>query len=185
MNASAGTVFDTPVAAGPALLVVKVVESKPQSVQPLEEVRSVLVDFLTMKKSSDLALEAARKARAAFKDGKPAEGMEVKTSAPFGRDGSLEDLLAEQALGKAAFAAASDGKWLEEAFRVQDGAVLIRVASVVAPTEEEWKQAEGEVNAQMMNDRMAMLYQTYIEQLAAKAEIKTYNSPLLGKLTQQ
>jgi hypothetical protein len=29
---------------------------------------------------------------------------------------------------------------------------------------------------------MAMLYQTYIEQLAAKAEIKTYNSPLLSKL---
>ena len=185
MNASAGTVFDTPVAAGPALLVVKVLESKPQSVQPLEEVRSILVDFLTMKKSSDLALEEARKVRASFKDGMPAEGMEVKISEPFGRDGNLEDLLAEQALGKAAFAAAPGSKWMEEAFRVQDGAVLARLATVQAPSEEEWKMAEADVNAQMMNDRMAMLYQTYIEQLAAKADIKTYNSPLLGKLHQQ
>ena len=185
MAASAGTVFDTPVAAGPALLVVKVLESKPQGVQPLEEVRTLLVDFLTMKKASDLALEAARKARASFKDGMPGEGMEVKTSEPFGRDGNLEDLLAEQSLGKAAFAAVPGGKWMEEAFRVQDGAVLVRLASVQAPSEEEWKMAEGEVNAQMMNDRMGMLYQTYIEQLAAKAKIKTYNSPLLGKLIQK
>ena len=86
--------------------------------------------------------------------------------------------------GKAAFAAVPGGKWMEEAFRVQDGAVLVRLASVQAPSEEEWKMAEGEVNAQMMNDRMAMLYQTYIEQLAAKAKIKTYNSPLLSKLAQ-
>ena len=185
MAATSGTVFDTPVAAGQALLVVKVLESKPQSVQPLEEVRSILVDFLTMKKSSDLALEEARKARAAFKDGKPAEGMEVKTSEPFGRDGNLEDLLAEQALGKAAFAASPESGWLEEAFRVQDGAVLVRVASVQAPSDEEWKNAEADVTAQMINDRMAMLYQTYIEQLAAEAEIKTYNSPLLSKLTQK
>lgn len=185
MAASAGTVFDTPVAAGPALLVVKVLESKPQGVQPLEEVRTLLVDFLTMKKASDLALEAARKARASFKDGMPGEGMEVKTSEPFGRDGNLEDLLAEQALGKAAFAAVPGGKWMEEAFRVQDGAVLVRLASVQAPTEEEWKTAEGEVTAQMMNDRMGMLYQTYIEQLAEKAEIRTFNSPLLGKLFQK
>jgi peptidyl-prolyl cis-trans isomerase D len=165
--------------------VVKVLESKPQGVQPLEEVRPILVDFLTMKKASDLALEAARKARASFKDGMPGEGMEVKTSEPFGRDGNLEDLLAEQSLGKAAFAAVPGGKWMEEAFRVQDGAVLVRLASVQAPSEEEWKMAEGEVNAQMMNDRMGMLYQTYIEQLAAKAEIKTFNSPLLGKLFQK
>jgi len=74
---------------------------------------------------------------------------------------------------------------MEEAFRVQDGAVLARLATVQAPSEEEWKMAEADVNAQMMNDRMAMLYQTYIEQLAAKADIKTYNSPLLGKLHQQ
>ena len=85
----------------------------------------------------------------------------------------------------AAFAAVPGGKWMEEAFRVQDGAVLARLASVQAPSEEEWKMAEGEVNAQMMNDRMGMLYQTYIEQLAAKAEIKTFNSPLLGKLFQK
>jgi hypothetical protein len=73
---------------------------------------------------------------------------------------------------------------MEEAFRVQDGAVLARLATVKTPSDEEWKMAEGDVNAQMMNDRMAMLYQTYIEQLAAQAEIKTYNSPLLSKLAQ-
>ena len=112
--------------------------------------------------------------------------MEVKNSGLFGRDGNMPELVAEPELAKAAFAVpAVDGKWLDEAFRVLDGAVLVRLASVEAPAEEAWKQAEAEVVSQMMSDRAGMLYQTYIEQLADKAEVKMFNSPLLSKLNEQ
>ncbi|MBQ8172864.1 MAG: peptidylprolyl isomerase, partial [Mailhella sp.] len=186
MAVSAGTVIDSPVPSGASLLVVKVLESKPQSVKPLDEVRPLLVEFLSKQKAAELAMDEARKARASFKDDKSAEGMEVKTTAMFGRDGNIADFVADPALARAVFLLPGvDGKWLNEAFRVQDGAVLVRLAGVEAPTEEAWKQAEADVMNQMLNDRAGMMYQTYIEQLGEQAEIKTFNSPLLGKLNQQ
>ena len=104
----------------------------------------------------------------------------------FGRDGNIADFVADPALARAVFLLPGvDGKWLDEAFRVQDGAVLVRLAGVEAPTDEAWKQAEADVMNQMLNDRAGMMYQTYIEQLGEQAEIKTFNSPLLGKLNQQ
>ena len=186
MAVSSGTVIDTPVPAGTSLLVIKVLDSKPQSVKPLDEVRPLLVEFLSKQKATELAMDEARKARAAFADGKPAEGVEVKISAMFGRDGNIADFVADPALARAVFLLPGvDGKWLDEAFRVQDGAVLVRLAGVEAPTDEAWKQAEADVMNQMLNDRAGMMYQTYIEQLGEQAEIKTFNSPLLGKLNQQ
>lgn len=183
---SSGTVIDSPVPSGASLLVVKVLESKPQSVKPLDEVRPLLVEFLSKQKAAELAMDEARKARASFKEDKSAEGMEVKTTAMFGRDGNIADFVADPALARAVFLLPGvDGKWLNEAFRVQDGAVLVRLAGVEAPTEEAWKQAEADVMNQMLNDRASMMYQTYIEQLGEQAEIKTFNSPLLGKLNQQ
>lgn len=186
MGAAAGTVLDTPLASDTAMLVVKVLESKPESVKPLDEVRPLIVEFLTGQKAVELAMDEARKARAAFKDGKPADGAAVKTSEFFGRDGGMADLAADPALARAAFAApAVSETWLNDAFRVQDGAVLARLSAIAAPSEEEWQQAQPDVVARMISDRAGMAYQSYIEQLAEEAEIKMYNSPFLSKLNQQ
>lgn len=180
MSAASGTVLDTPVPSGNSLLVIKVLESRPQSVKPLEEVRPAIVEFLTRQKSVDMAMEEARKVRASFRDGKPDEGMEIKTSEPFGRDGNIPDLIADPALAQAAFAVPeAGGAWLNEPYRVQDGAVLVRVSSIEAPSEEEWKEAEQDMTARMQSDRAAVTYQTYLNQLGSKASVKMYNSPLL------
>ena len=124
----------------------------------------------------------ARKARAAFQNGKPAEGADIKTTEPFGRDGNIVELIADPALAQAAFAvpAVSDA-WLNEPYRVQDGAVLARLSAIEAPSEDEWKQAEPDMMARMMNDRATMIYQIYLTQLSSQAEVKTYNSPLLAR----
>jgi peptidyl-prolyl cis-trans isomerase D len=186
MSASAGTVVDTAIPSGAALLVVKVLESKPQSVKPLEEVRESIAETLTMQKAADMAMEDARKARAAFKDGKPLEGAEVKTSETFGRDGNIAGLEAEPALSQAAFAVpAAGGAWMTEPYRVQEGAVLAGLSSVEAPSDEDWKKSEEDMVARMQNDRAGMAYQTYIAQLGAKASIKMYNSPLLNRKNRQ
>ncbi|MBR3880988.1 MAG: peptidylprolyl isomerase, partial [Mailhella sp.] len=186
MAVAAGTVIDTPVPSGASLLILKVVNSKPESVKPLDEVRPTIIEFLKHNKAADLAMDEARKARAAFKDGKPSADMVVKTSESFGRDGNITDLVADAALAQAAFSAGQvNGTWFEEPYRVQDGAVLAVLSKVESPSDEEWKQAEPEVMARMQNDRAGMIYQTYIEQLAAQAEVKFFNSPLLEKLNKK
>jgi len=186
MTVAAGTVIDTPIPSGASLLILKVVNSKPESVKPLDEVRPTIIEFLKHKKAADLAMDEARKSRAAFKDGKPAADMVVKSSESFGRDGNITDLVADAALAQAAFNAGQvNGVWFDEPYRVQDGAVLAVLSKVESPSEEEWKQAEPEVMARMQSDRAAMIYQTYIEQLAAQAEVKFFNSPLLEKLNKQ
>ena len=182
LASASGTVLDSPVASGNSLLVVKVLESRPQSVKPLEEVRPLIVEFLTRQKAAEMAMEDARKARAAFQNGKPAEGAEIRTTEPFGRDGNIADIIADPALAQAAFAVpeVSDA-WLNEPYRVQDGAVLARLSAVEAPSEEEWKRAEPDMVARMMNDRAGMIYQIYLTQLGSQADVKMYNSPLLAR----
>ena len=182
LSSAPGTVLDSAVPSGNALLVVKVAESKPQSVKPLEEVRPLIVEFLTKQKASEMAMEEARKARAAFQNGKPAEGAEIKTSELFGRDGNIADLIADPALAQAAFEVpeVSDA-WLNEPYRVQDGAVLARLSAIEAPSEDEWKAAEQDMQNRLANDRANMIFQTYLTQLGAQAKVKMYNSPLLAR----
>lgn len=182
LAAASGTVLDSAVPSGNALMVIKVAESRPQSVKPLDEVRPLIVEFLTKQKAAEMAMEDARKARAAFQNGKPAEGAEIKTSELFGRDGNIADLIADPALAQAAFAVpAVNDVWMNEPYRVQDGAVLARLAAIEAPSEEEWKSAEPDMVARLTNDRANMIYQIYLSQLGKQAEVKMYNSPLLAK----
>ncbi len=183
MATPAGTVLDTPLASGAALLVVKVTESKPQAEKPLEEVRATLVSELSKQKAIDKAVEDARTARAAFQNEKPADGAEIKTSEPFGRGGSLEGLGGDASLTTAVFAVpVLEDAWLKDAFRVNDGAVLVRVASIEPPANAEWQEMEAALVANMQAERANMIFQNYIERLASQASIKTYNSPLLRGL---
>lgn len=182
MASAAGTVLDSPVSSGNSLIVLKVLESKPQSVKPLEEVRQTIVDFLTGQKAAEMAMEEARKARAAFQNGKPGEGFDIKTSEPFGRDGNIADLIADPSLAQAAFqVSAVNDVWLSEPYRVQDGAVLSRVSSIESPTEEEWKKVETEMTARLIAERASVAYQIYLTQLGSHATIKMYNSPFLSR----
>ena len=103
-------------------------------------------------------------------------------SEPFGRDGNIADLIADPALAQAAFAVpqVSDA-WLNDPYRVQDGAVLARVSAIEAPSEDEWKAAAQDMQARMTNDRANLVYQVYLTQLGSQAKVKMYNSPLLAK----
>lgn len=181
LAAASGTVLDSAVPSGNSLLVIRVKESRPQSVKPLDEVRPLIVEFLTKQKAAEMAMEDARKARAAFQNGKPAEGAEIKTSELFGRDGNIADLIADPALAQAAFAVpeVSDA-WLNEPYRVQDGAVLARLSAIEAPSEDEWKAAQQDMQNRLESDRAHMIYQIYLTQLGSQAKVKMYNSPLLA-----
>lgn len=181
LAAASGTVLDSAVPSGNSLLVIRVKESRPQSVKPLDEVRPLIVEFLTKQKAAEMAMEDARKARAAFQNGKPAAGAEIKTSELFGRDGNIADLIADPALAQTAFVVpeVSDA-WLNEPYRVQDGAVLARLSAIEAPSEDEWKAAQQDMQNRLESDRAHMIYQIYLTQLGSQAKVKMYNSPLLA-----
>ncbi|MBR4423763.1 MAG: SurA N-terminal domain-containing protein [Mailhella sp.] len=183
MLASAGTVLDSAVPAGASLLVVKVVESSPQTVKPLDEVRGEIASQLTLQKARGLALEAAKEARAGFADGKPAEGTyEVRTSEAFGRNGFIPGLSADPALGLAAFALPDvTPAWMDKPFAVTDGAALARLCAIEAPSDEDWKKAEPAITSSLAEERALNMFQTFIAQLGQEATVKTYNSPYLNR----
>ncbi len=183
MSAAPGTVLDSALPSGAALMVVKVLESSPQSVKPLEEVRDEIAAQLTRQKAGNLALEAAAKARTAFTNDKPAEGaFEIKTSEAFGRNGFIPGLSSDPALGHAAFGvAAVTDAWLDRPFAVADGAVLARLSSIDSPSDEDWKKAEADITASLREERALMSFQSFMAQLGAEASVKTYNSPYLNR----
>ncbi len=182
LMAQAGTVLDTAIPSGATLLVIKVLESNPQSVKPLEEVKSELVEDLTMQKAQQLAMDDARKARSEFKNGTPPPSFEIKTSDAFGRDGFIAGLSSDPMLGQAAFSTNSIAdSWFENPFSGTDGAVLARLSSIEDPSAEEWEKARPAILESLLEERSLVLFQTYIAQLGAKAKIKTYNSPYLNR----
>ncbi len=183
MLASPGTVLDSAIPAGATLLVVKVVESSPQAVKPLDEVRGEISSQLALQKARELALEAAAQARAGFSGGKPAEGaFEVRTSEPFGRNGFIPGLSTDPALGLAAFDLPETAEtWMDKPFAVTDGAALARLSSIEAPGDEDWKKAEPAITASLAEERALTMFQTFIAQLGAEAKVKTYNSPYLNR----
>ena len=64
---------------------------------------------------------------------------------------------------------------------MQDGAVLACVSAIEAPSEEEWKAAQQDMQARIESDRAHMIYQIYLTQLGSQAKVKMYNSPLLAQ----
>ncbi len=186
MMAQAGTVLDSAIPSGASLLVVKVLESNPQSVKPLADVRQEVAESLTSQKALDLAMDDARSSLASFKDGTPPQSLEVKTSEAFGRDGFILGLASDPALAQAAFSADSpDGTWFKMPFNGIDGAVLARLSAIEKPSDEEWKKAEPAMVSSLQEERSMVLFQTFIAQLGEKAKIKTYNSPYLNRKARQ
>lgn len=82
-----------------------------------------------------------------------AEGLDaallerVKRSEFFGRDGNVPGLGFNMDMARAVFSeegknAVTGAKWNAEPWRMEDGAVLVRLAAVEEPSAEEWKAAE-------------------------------------------
>lgn len=154
MSAPADQVVATALLTDSGALVVKVVESLPETVQPLDEVREDLVYWLTREKSRELAKAEAETARAAFTAGNPAGELldEVRKSQPFERNGYVPELgmSIEMATDIFAIAPTEAGKaaWQENAYIVDEGAVLVRFDAAHQPSDERWL-AEG---AELQNE---------------------------------
>ncbi len=173
----AGTVLDSPVPSGSALMIVRVAESLPAMTRPLDEVREDVVVLLTREKSRQMALEDAEKARAAFVDNKPAAGAgEVKRSALFDRSGAVPDLGMNTDLVRALYApAAPADAWLPGAYIMNEGAVLARLAEVALPDDATWEAQRANVENALLSGRMENLFEMYQFLLRRDAKVLLTN----------
>lgn len=178
MGTPAGEILDTALPAGAGLLVIRVAESLPAMTRPLDEVRDELVAALTLDKARGLAVEEAEQARKQFADGRPGEALasEVRESAAFDRRGHVPYLGLSADLVRAVFAepSANAGKdvWLDGAFPVDDGAVLVSLAEVLPPDESVWLAEGAAREQQLRSQRAALMFQAYIMELSRRAKVR-------------
>lgn len=178
MATPAGEALDAPLSTDAGLLVIRVAESLPAMTRPLDEVRDELVAGLTRDKARKLAVDEAEQARKAFADGKPGPALqsEARQSEAFGRQGYVPGLGLGLELVQAVFAQplkdAGRNVWLDRAFAVDDGAVLVSLADVLPPDDTAWV-AEGPLREQQMqNERAAVMFQAYVMALSKNAKTR-------------
>lgn len=188
MNTPAGTVVDSSFATLKGMLVIRVAESAPAMTRPLDEVRDELVAELTREKAMQAAMDAARAAGAKGPDAALLE--RVKRSEFFGRDGNVPGLGFNMDMARAVFAdngptALSDAGWNGEPWRMDDGAVLVRLAALEEPSAEEWKTAETAYLGQLDASRASVLFQNFVALLYGKADVRVLNPALIRQLNAQ
>ncbi len=186
MNTPAGTVVDSSFATQKGMLVIRVAESVPAMTRPLEEVRDEIVAELTREKAMQAAMNAARAEGVKGVDSIAPE--RVKRSEFFGRDGNVPDLGFNMDMARAVFAddgknAVSDAKWGSEPWRMNEGAVLVRLAAIEEPSAEDWKSAEPLFLSQLDSSRASVLFQNFVALLYGKADIRILNPALIQQVT--
>lgn len=185
MSTPPGTVVDSSFATLKGTLVIRVTESVPAMTRPLDEVRTELVAELTREKAMQAAMDAARSAAAKGLDAALLE--RVKRSEFFGRDGNVPGLGFNMDMARAVFSeegknAVTGAKWNAEPWRMEDGAVLVRLAAVEEPSAEEWKVAEPMFLSQLDSSRASVLFQNFVALLYGKADIRVLNPALIQRM---
>lgn len=186
MNTPAGAVVDSSFATQKGMLVIRVAEAVPAMTRPLEEVRGEITDELTREKAMQAAMDAARAEGAKGLDS--VEPERVKRSQFFGRDGNVPELGFNMDMVRAVFAddgknAVSSARWGTEPWRMNEGAVLVRLAAIEEPSAEEWKSAEPLFLSRLDSSRASVLFQNFVALLYGKADIRILNPALSRRLT--
>ena len=175
LNVANGTIKDTPFITKEGYVLVKVTETAPEGVMPLEEVRSEIEDRLRAENEVRLAMDAAKAALGEIKDGKLPEALtaRVRQSAPITRSGQIDGMGSNGALSRALFAADSQN-WLPEPYALAEGAVIARLGTVVPATEEMWEQDKPLLMDTMLRSRKEGIYRAFLQTLqnAAKVIVK-------------
>ncbi len=186
MSMGANQPVDTPLEAGPAYVVVKVVSTAPSSFKPYEEVRSDVARRIRSEAGIGKARTMLEDVLKKTADGEmPAQWKAMlKEAAPVDRTSALKPFHAQNDLDSAIFAT-DPGKWLPAVYAVstdQDSGVLIgRVKTIVEPEDAEWQQFEGIMTSLVQRDRAGGVMQSFMETLASKAKIIVRNQDIIDR----
>ena len=177
LAAPAGSSPDTPLEAktpeGAGFIVAKIRTAIPEKIRELAEVKEEIQASLTRKKARELALAAAEQVRRDMGDGQAPAALaaRVKQAEPTGRMDPVADLGADAQLRKAVFNAQT-GVWIDKAFAVEQGAVLLRLDICLAPQEDSWKSIAVSFMESLNKTRKEESFQNFVNLLASKAKIE-------------
>ncbi|WP_419784321.1 SurA N-terminal domain-containing protein [Maridesulfovibrio sp.] len=180
-----GNSTDMPIAIDGGYILVEKEKDIPPSLKPLKDEKKNIEDVLSQQHALQLAKTMAND----FKDklvNKETEAetfnyikKNLKTSAPFGRDGFIPNLGMNRKLADAAFAAKKD-QWLPEVFELPGGYVLARLDERIPPKEETWAaQKDMFINA-LFQQRANEVFGAFLAELRAKANIEYVRKDLLN-----
>jgi len=158
---------------GTGFIVAKIRAAVPAKLREPAEVKEEIVAGLKRKKARELALAEAEHTRRNMGDGAPPATLaaRVKQSAPLGRRDPIADLGTDAQLSKAVFSAQT-GVWMEKAFAVERGAVLLRLDACIAPPEDKWKIIAAAFIESLTQSRKEESFQSFVNLLASKAKIE-------------
>lgn len=181
----AGKAVPQAMASGEGFVLAKVLEVKPETVPPLEDVAQKVKADIVSAESLKLAEAKAKEVAAsiATPEGQAKVEQDYKgkfvTSAPFGRQGMIADLGPSPALAEAAFAA-KQPSWLSGTFAVEGGFVVAKLKSVALPTDADWQRDKSRIMAQAVPFQQEQMLRSYMQYLLEKMPIKIVNQDLLG-----
>jgi peptidyl-prolyl cis-trans isomerase D len=173
-NVQAGETLPVPVEVPGGFMLIKVNVFLPSHVQPLDAVKEEIADILRERDALALAMQAADEAAQEISadGGLPTKYQDrLQHSALVDRFTGLAALGFSPILTQSVFAA-TPGEWEKHAYSTETGAVLIQVATVVAPGESEWQQTGDMFTAQLLNNRKRQYFNAYVSQLYRNAEVE-------------
>lgn len=186
MSMGANQPVDTPLEAGSAYIVARVLSTSPSSFKPYDDVRSDVTTRIRseagMGKAKKILEDVLKKASAGEL---PDQWKSRLTeSAPVDRASALSPFKAQADLDKAIFAT-EPGKWLPAVYAVstdKDTGVLIGcVKSIVEPEDAEWQQFEGIMTSLVQRERASGIMQSFMETLAGKAKVIVRNQDIIDR----
>lgn len=168
-----------------AVVIARVTQAEPEKTRSFDEVKREIVSRLTADRALAAALKQARDIRAAMKDATalPAAQMpRVQKIDKVSRGGDVGALGDEPALSEALFAAPV-GQWLPAAYTVsvdgKKGGALVRVTGILPPDDKEWGTLSAAVENRLTNQRQMQMFQSFMEMLLQRADIRITNETLL------
>jgi peptidyl-prolyl cis-trans isomerase D len=162
--------------AGPTGRVVFTVSGKQDSYVPkLDEVRSRVRDDVIQARAVALAkqradaLAAQLKTAPNFQAAAKSAGLEAVTTPPIARDGVIPNIGRSPEIEAVAFASKVGA--VSDAISTPQGAAIIRVASRQDVNPADYAMARDKFRAELLNERRARFYQTYMEKAREKMKI--------------
>jgi len=167
MSVEKGTLWDSPIAIGAGLAIVRVIDSQPEMAQPLAEVENIIKKEIAIEKSQTAAFEDAKKAVETFSNTIP---QNIKTSAFFARTGEIEELGINILLAKDIFAS-DDKNWKKTPFIVENGVAVVRLAEIKNVSLADFDADKQILINEMTSANSEMMFRRYVAMLRAKADI--------------
>lgn len=179
-----GSATDSPVPVEDGYLLAAKTAFKPVNYQSLEEVREDVAGSVKRDKARELAKADAEAALKKILEAADPEAAlapfkhKIKTTAPVGRGGVIQDLGMNPSLVEDGFAG-REGRWLEKPYVVIDGYVMARLAERVQPVDDKWEEQKPFWVASLEQSKKNELFQAYLTDLRERAEVRVLVPELL------